>query len=129
MNTEDQVVEAIARRDAASLGALIDSPEGREVLEREPSLLAVAVRAGCRDCIHVFLRSGVDANTLESDGTTALYWAVTMGDIEAVRILVHSGADPRVVCANGDDAISQARKWDRQEILSLLLGHLGDRTL
>ena len=89
----------------------------------DPTLLIVATMAGARKCMLALLESGVDVNTQDAEGRTALFWAITMNGIEIVRILLDAGADTELGNERGEDAMSQARLWRREEILDMLRQH------
>src|SRR5262245_3895143 len=61
---------------------------------KEVSLLD-ATKAGELDVIRALLRNGVDVNSIQADGTTALHWAVQRNDLAAVQLLLHGGANAR----------------------------------
>ena len=66
----------------------------------DPDLI-VAVKARDVAGLRTLLRSGADANTRATDGTTALHWAVHRDDAEMVELLLGAGAD--VAAANRYD--------------------------
>jgi len=51
---------------------------------------------------------------------TPLIWYVKRNDQKAVKILLTAGADPDIKNDYGINALSQAKKQDNQEIISLL---------
>ena len=53
----------------------------------EPSLIE-AVKAGDGEAVRTLLRSGVDVNAAEADGTTAMHWAAHNGDLQTVEALI-----------------------------------------
>ena len=42
--------------------------------------------------METLIRSGVDVNAAEGDGTTALHWAVQADDIQSATALIKGGA-------------------------------------
>jgi len=60
--------------------------------------LADAVKQRDAAAVMSLIRSGVDVNVPESDGTTALHWAVQADDIQTAAALIKAGA--RVTVAN-----------------------------
>jgi ankyrin repeat protein len=59
------------------------------------------------------IAAGADLNEF-SDGMTPLLWAVFRGDVDAVKILLESGADPNK-CANP----SESPLWHAEEDFGL----------
>lgn len=62
----------------------------------------------------------VDVNVTTGCGRTALYFATMIGNAECVRVLLHHGADPRILCKEGKAALDVAELFDRFEIRALL---------
>jgi ankyrin repeat protein len=75
---------------------------GPDVTTRGQRLIA-AVKDGNRDAVRTLLSqsSTADVNVSESDGTTALHWAVRADDVETVRMLLKAGANAKVASRNG----------------------------
>ena len=44
----------------------------------------------------VVLFAGADVNSTDSQGNTALHWAVTNGNVECVKLLIQAGADVNI---------------------------------
>lgn len=71
--------------------------------------------------IQALLKNGkVDINAKSYIGYTALHWAVRLGFVEIVRILIAAGADINVPNKEGETAIVLAFKSDRFDIMHLL---------
>ena len=58
--------------------------------------------------VAALLEAGADPNERASGGSTALIMAAGYGYAEMVRLLLAYGADPRMVDANGDSALTVA---------------------
>jgi ankyrin repeat protein len=65
------------------------------------SPLVAAIKAGDIARARVLLREKADANQAESDGTTALHWAVHRDDLEAVGLLLSAGASVNAANRHG----------------------------
>ncbi len=57
--------------------------------------VADAVRAGDMATLRALLSEGVDVNTAQGDGMTALHWAAYKEDVETAEILLYAGANVR----------------------------------
>jgi hypothetical protein len=64
----------------------------------EYPLHRAASRAGwlSRKKIQKLLSAGMDVNTMDESGTTALHWAATLEDPTNARLLLDNGANPRI---------------------------------
>ncbi|MGE3190916.1 MAG: ankyrin repeat domain-containing protein, partial [Vicinamibacterales bacterium] len=73
------------------------------LLAAAPSTTPVADAAmrGDRDAVRQLLQDGVDVNTAQGDGMTALHWAAQRGDTELAAMLLYAGADAAAVTRIG----------------------------
>jgi ankyrin repeat protein len=55
--------------------------------------LADAVMKGDKAAVRSLLQKKADVNAVQTDGTTALHWAVRLDDLETAELLVRSGAN------------------------------------
>jgi ankyrin repeat protein len=86
----------------------------------EPGLVA-AVKNGHRDAVRELLKTRVDVNAPEADGTTALHWAVRANDLETIRLLLRAGANAKAVNRYGVMPLSlAATNGDASAIEALL---------
>ena len=60
--------------------------------EDVPPLVAAA-RRGDHSAVRMLLRQKADPNAAQTDGTTALHWAVQADDVDLVAMLVKAGAN------------------------------------
>lgn len=65
---------------------------------------------GREEIVELLLRNGVDINSKNKNGSTALDIAVEKGFGKIVEILMQSGADPKVENKNGKTAIDIANE-------------------
>ena len=94
--------------------------EGRGKYNMTP--LHAASRSGDLEAVQCLLDHGADINARDSDGWTALYWAVcTTNGIQVVRFLLERGADVNALDISGDNLSNQARvQGTEQEVVELL---------
>ena len=67
-----------------------------------------AAMNGNRDAVRAFLKDGVDVNTTQADGMTALHWAAYLDDLESAKLLVTAGADVKAANRHGVTPLSLA---------------------
>jgi ankyrin repeat protein len=85
-----------------------------------------AVANSDQTAITAFVDAGIDVNArVEPDGQTALILAATQGDVEAVKRLLRSHADPNVTDARGSTPLFRALAKDRDDVASILLAQPG----
>ena len=60
-----------------------------------------AAMNGNRDAVRAFLKDGVDVNTTQADGMTALHWAALKDDVDLARMLLYAGANVRATTRLG----------------------------
>jgi ankyrin repeat protein len=81
--------------------------------------LTDAVKQGNRETVRALLKQRVDVNAAESDGMTALHWAVRASDVETAQLLIRAGANVKaanrygitplsLAATNGDAALIEA---------------------
>ncbi|MDI6911825.1 ankyrin repeat domain-containing protein [Nocardioides sp.] len=89
-------------------------------LPGERTLLMHWSAVGDEDQVVELLRDGTDINAVDVDGDTALYYAVSNGNLEIAEVLLEHGADPDLAGANGTCVRFAADKgW--VDLLKLLL--------
>ena len=92
--------------------------------------LADIVSAGEREQALSLLAAGTDVNATQSDGSSALLYAVYAGDVELVKQLLAAGADANPGNEYGAVPMAEAAMQGNVEIMQLLLAHgaLPDQT-
>ncbi len=83
--------------------------------------LLKAAKKGDVKGIENALAKGANINATANNGSTALRLATVANEIEAVRLLLESGADPNIQNISGYTPLSRAAGQGFQEILALLL--------
>jgi ankyrin repeat protein len=81
-----------------------------------------AVRSGNRDAVRALVKSKVDVNAAEPDGTTPLHWAVQANDLETTRLLLKAGANARAANRYGSTPLIVAATNGNPAMLEVLLG-------
>ena len=71
--------------------------------------------------VRTLLRTGVDVNAAQVDGTTALHWAAYHEDLEMAGLLVRAGANVNAVNRYGASALAEACTNGNAAIVKLLL--------
>jgi uncharacterized protein len=84
---------------------------------------AVADAAEKRDktVVSALLKSGVDVNAAQADGTTALHWATYHDDAEMVASLLKAGANVKAVNRHGMSPVAEACMNGNAAVVKLLL--------
>jgi ankyrin repeat protein len=93
------------------------------------SIAGAAARATIADAaeqrdktgVRTLLRTGIDVNAAQVDGTTALHWAAYNDDAETVAMLVRAGANVNAVNRYGVPPLAQACTNGNAAIVKLLL--------
>ena len=65
------------------------------------SPVADAAMHGDTETVRALLTDGVDANTAQGDGMTALHWTAVNGDVETAQMLLYAGANVRATTRLG----------------------------
>lgn len=85
------------------------------------SPLLDAINAGNLDQALQLAKSGTDVTTPESNGTTALHWAVYHKDLALIKALIAAGADVNAVNDYGSTPMSEAATLGDYDIVKTLL--------
>ena len=83
--------------------------------------LADVVDGGNRGHALEMIREGTDVNAVQSDGTSALLYAIHQNDLELATALVTAGASPNHQNEYGASTMGEAAMLGNSEILKLLL--------
>jgi uncharacterized protein len=122
VNQHRDVVEFLApyvsSEDQGRARVLMDpkQPVPSDVAQR---LVDVAKRGNAAE-VFAILGSGVPANAINSDGTTALMWAANFGHLQLVQQLIAAGADPQIEDMYGETALSHAASHETPLVFQFL---------
>jgi ankyrin len=83
--------------------------------------LVDAVKSGDRTSALTLISQRADVNAPETDGTTALHWAVHHGDLELTQRLIRAGAKVNVKNDYGSTPMSEAAVLGRADLIEALL--------
>lgn len=86
-----------------------------------PEDLFAFAAANMADAIVEAVRSGVDVNSVDGDGSTAVLLAAKFGAVEALKTLVGLRADVELCNSKGASPLYFAAKYGEAECLSVLL--------
>jgi ankyrin repeat protein len=114
---------------AAAFGACSKSPQeqARNKLVGEmgvvwaPGNFLDAAKNGKSDVVGLFLQGGMDSETADDQGKTALIWAAAAGHTATVKTLLANGADPKNTDKQGKSALIWAAEWDHIPAVQALL--------
>ena len=89
--------------------------------------LFMACSNGDAAMIEAMLKAGADANSVKSNGTTALMTAAGSGSVDAVQVLLDHGADINAKeSVHGQTAVMFASALGRDGVIRLLAAHHAD---
>ncbi len=92
--------------------------KGYEVSPRD---LFLAAGAGDLESIDLFMLTGLDIDTVDGAGNTALIKAASAGQIQAVEKILGLGADPRHINSLGRDALLTASAKGFEDVSRMLM--------
>jgi ankyrin repeat protein len=83
--------------------------------------VADAVMRGDKPAVRALLQQKADVNAPQSDGATALHWAVYHNDLETLDVLIRAGAKPDVKNREGVTPLHMASLYGNAKIIDRLL--------
>jgi ankyrin repeat protein len=83
--------------------------------------VADAVMNRDRSSLRSLLQQKADVNAPQTDGATALHWAVYYGDLETVRMLINAGAKVDAANREGITPLYMASLYGNVELINALL--------
>eukprot|EP00042_Codosiga_hollandica_P037187 m.290344 g.290344 ORF g.290344 m.290344 type:complete len:263 (-) comp55075_c0_seq3:78-866(-) len=69
--------------------------------------------------LEFFISQGIDVNTLDARGSSALMWAASLDSVECVRELLKHRADTTLRNKAGKTAEEQAQQFDRRNVIEV----------
>jgi hypothetical protein len=99
-----------------AVGRLASGPHAVEFLTN-------AAATGELSVVKSLLRSGIDVNARNSDGSTALYAAVVGGQVQVIEYLLPQGADVNLRNKWANSPLHAAREMKRGDLITILLAH------
>jgi ankyrin repeat protein len=99
-----------------AVGRLASGPHATE-------FLTYAAATGNLGVVKSLLRSGIDLNAQNSDGSTALYAAVVGGQVQVIDYLLGQGADVNLRNKWANSPLHAAREMKRGDLMTILLAH------
>ncbi|PWN36659.1 uncharacterized protein FA14DRAFT_169630 [Meira miltonrushii] len=89
------------------------------------TLLHLAVILGFHRLASDLIQRGCPINARDYNGYTALHFAALHGRVMIARMLIGQGANARIICEVGRDALDVARESEQVDVETLLEDHLG----
>lgn len=89
----------------------------------------VAVTHNYPKIVSLFIQRGVDVNTKDNCGLTAIQGAAKSGKVSLMLELLQSGADPNIIDDNGRTAFAFAVEFGNADVVSKLLSYCSDSCL
>lgn len=133
MNWTTELFDAVMEADEERVKAALSNGADVLAIMDEYDILSAAVSwttDNDKQIIKLLIDSGANPNLCGSNGTTALYWAVSRNDSELVKNLIEAGA--RVDAEqpeDGDTSLHLASENSNLEIVRLLLKAGGESAL
>jgi len=113
---DDPVEAAVSHGHTKTLKALLDNGANSNGEWGAISPLMLCSSRGYKDCVELLLNSGAEKDRQETEGRTAVGYAVLGGHLEILRLLVDSGADVNI----GDPILSASTKGETELVIVLL---------
>lgn len=88
-----------------------------------PEFLNYAAASGNLRLVEIFLRKGIDVNTQDAEGSTALYGAAVEGQMKIIDLLIARGADVNRRNKWGHSPLYAARASKHEDAVRILEAH------
>jgi hypothetical protein len=118
---KQEALEAIRTNRPSNLDhiAAATAKAERGIREKD-NLLIIAARSRAAEIVQALITKGADVGVRDSDGHTALHWAIGLGDESTARVLLLGGADVNAR-AKGYTILSLAVEKSRPDLVKMLL--------
>jgi ankyrin repeat protein len=103
-----------------------DELVGKKGVVWAPGNFLEAAKNGQTDVAVLFLRAGMDSETADQEGKTALIWAAAQGHVDTVKALLANGALVNNADKQGQTALISAVRWDHIDCALALLAKGAD---
>ena len=112
--------ERNAREEAERLRAEAAEASARSLAAERSAKLLAAAKAGDAAALESVLAAGVDVDTTDRFGQTALITAAYRGDVACVRLLLSAGADASLCNSARKSALAYATERGHKAVVALL---------
>ena len=104
------LMKASRRGNIDAISVLLHAGADPNIVDGDgDTLLRYAVDGDCsKEVLQAIVESGIDVNATNKNGITALMKASRRGNIDAIAILLHAGADPNIIDADGNTCLHKA---------------------
>lgn len=137
---ETQIIQRIEKTDIISLVATSNDHETLDAILgfgkfattdiKGNAAMIDAIVLGYHDVVQVLLKHNENPNQEENNSNTSpLMMAVTLNNIQIVKLLLNYGANPNLILENGATALMIAIKNHNIEIVQILLANRADVNL
>lgn len=119
---KDELFEAIRKEDLISVKQILDKDRSllNQIDERGSTPLLLASYLGFEEMTDYLLSLRPDLDVQDASGNTALMGVCFKGHTEIARKLLQAGVNPNLKNTMGDTAISFAKMFQKDEIVTLL---------
>ena len=96
-----------------ALNVLLNAGADRSIVDTKgETWIHYAVREGCsKETLQAIIDYGADVNATTNNNVTPLMIACKKGNIDAINVLLHAGADPSIADIDGETWIHYAVTW------------------
>lgn len=98
INLQDELLKATLSRNESLMLILIHAGADINAIYRfgNTYLIQEAISIESTNILRILLENGVNVNSVNSSGQTALHLAIMLGEVDHIKLLLKYGADPRI---------------------------------